>query len=68
MRAATAIPALFLAASLYGGCAPGVESYDVTGTIVSVYAEQHILKIDHDEIPGFMPAMSMNFDVEAGTI
>jgi len=50
------------------GCAPdqpeataGPKTYEATGTIVSVEGE-HVL-IDHQEIPGFMDAMTMTFPV-----
>ena len=58
---------VWLTLALVGGCGPGTTTYDATGTVVAVKPEQRILKIDHEEIPGFMPAMTMNFDVSSGT-
>ena len=36
--------------------------YDAVGTITAIH-ENHV-SIDHDEIPGFMNAMTMNFEVK----
>lgn len=44
------------------------ESYDVTGVVESVMAEERQVRIAHDEIPGFMPAMTMNFDVASPAV
>ena len=41
--------------------AEGVAYYDATGTVVEVL-QDHV-RIDHDEIPGFMGAMTMSFEV-----
>ena len=46
------------------GCGVSSEqSYDVTGRVEGVDAEREQVRIAHDEIPGFMPAMTMSFDV-----
>ena len=37
--------------------------YDAVGTIITIINEDHV-KIEHDEIPGFMDAMTMNFEVK----
>jgi protein SCO1/2 len=42
---------------------PQTETYEVTGVVQKVDATHQQLKIAHDDIPGFMPAMTMNFDV-----
>jgi len=39
------------------------QTYDVSGFVQSVDAPNRQVTISHDEIPGFMPAMTMNFDV-----
>jgi protein SCO1/2 len=64
---------VFLALSLLGtgGCrreaakpAPGTGGrYPLHGTVVSVDREKRTLTIAHDDIPGFMPAMTMEFVV-----
>lgn len=37
--------------------------YNGVGTIITIINEDHV-KIEHDEIPGFMNAMTMNFKVK----
>ena len=39
------------------------QTYEVTGFVQSVDAPNKQVTISHEEIPGFMPAMTMNFDV-----
>jgi len=39
------------------------ETYRATGFVQSVDAANKQVTISHEEIPGFMPAMTMNFDV-----
>jgi protein SCO1/2 len=39
------------------------ETYQVNGVVLAVDASHKQIRIAHDEIPGFMPAMTMNFDV-----
>ncbi len=41
----------------------GTETYQVTGVVQSVDLESGQIRIAHDDIAGFMPAMTMNFDV-----
>lgn len=40
----------------------------VTGQILSVDAGRGTLLVDHDEIPGYMPAMAMEFHVNTGDL
>lgn len=59
---------LILAAALAAGCSPkapedGAKSYPLSGTVVAVAAEERTLTIAHEDIPGFMPAMTMDFVV-----
>lgn len=48
---------------------PAVETkdYPLTGEVRNVDAEEKSLQIRHDEIPGFMPAMTMPFQMPEGT-
>jgi len=39
------------------------QDYEVTGRVEAVDAPNRQVTIAHDPIPGFMPAMTMNFDV-----
>ena len=41
----------------------GTETYQVTGVVRTVDVADRQIRITHDSIPGFMPAMTMNFDV-----
>lgn len=52
-------------ALLLGGCAKeaDVAVYSVEGTVNAVFVEEGQLLISHEEIPGLMPAMTMNFEV-----
>ncbi len=46
------------------GCGiPAQDSYAVRGTVEAVDASQGVVDIAHEAIPGFMPAMTMSFDV-----
>ena len=42
--------------------------HPLTGEVVSIDAERNVLVVHHDEIPGFMPAMTMEFAVTRGDI
>jgi protein SCO1/2 len=60
-----------LACTLALGCragkprdaAPGANRYALKGTVVEVNASARSVTLAHDEIPGFMPAMTMAFDL-----
>jgi protein SCO1/2 len=43
--------------------APGASRYSLKGTVVEVNAPARSVTLAHDEIPGFMPAMTMAFEV-----
>ncbi len=45
---------------------PGEVRHPLVGEIVSVDAAKRMLIVTHDEIPGYMPAMTMEFKVSAG--
>jgi protein SCO1/2 len=47
---------------------PAEKRYPLTGEILAVDAEAKTLRIRHDEIVGFMPAMTMDFEVSAGDL
>lgn len=44
---------------------PGAPAgvYEIRGTVVSVDTARRILEINHEAIPGFMPAMTMPYEV-----
>ena len=83
MRASRPVLAVVVAvalASLAAGCsgqmgAPDPPAatpeavYDIRGVVVAVDAGRSLLEIDHEEIPGFMPAMTMPYEVaDAGLL
>lgn len=41
----------------------GPDLYEADGTVTEVRPDLRQVVIDHDDIPGLMPAMTMNFDV-----
>ncbi len=40
--------------------------YDLRGEVLAVDREKNVLRVNHEEIPGLMPAMVMEFEVSAG--
>ena len=44
------------------------KRHPITGTVVSVLRERGTLLVDHEEIPGYMPRMTMEFSVSAGDL
>lgn len=75
-RAIAAIVALVLAGACGGGpksaaVAPVTPdgTYEIRGTIVAVDAPRRLVEINHEAIPGFMPAMTMPYEVaDAGLL
>jgi len=57
--AAIACAALLLASA----CGRGARVFDAHGVVVEVQRETGQVLVAHDDIPGLMPAMTMNFDV-----
>ena len=45
---------------------PGAKTYEVRGVVRAVEREDSTLIIEHEEIPGYMPSMTMPFTVKAG--
>lgn len=41
---------------------------DLTGTVISLSTERGTALVDHDEIPGYMPRMTMEFKVNPGDL
>lgn len=48
--------------------APAPEGWNLRGQIVGVNKERGTLTVHHEEIPGFMPAMVMEFKVSPGDL
>jgi protein SCO1/2 len=58
-----------LCALAAGGCGGGertnsAREYEVRGKVVAVTPEEKTVRLDHEEIPGVMKAMTMNFRLE----
>ena len=75
------IPVLFLsvtlsAATFVTGCqnqsasstAPAAKVYDVKGKVVSLDPAKKVVTLDHEDIPGLMKAMKMEFAVEDAAV
>lgn len=56
------------AASPTAATADGEKRYPLTGEILRVEAARKVLVVTHDEIKGYMPAMTMEFVVSPGDI
>ena len=47
---------------------PGEKLYTVRGTILSRNTSDNSLQLDHDAIPGFMEAMTMDYNVRGAKV
>ncbi|HTQ59282.1 MAG TPA: SCO family protein [Candidatus Solibacter sp.] len=56
----------FIVCSFLPGCGSSVKHYNLAGRVVSKVPETHTLVVDHQDVPGFMPAMTMPYPVAAG--
>lgn len=64
MKSLAALPALLALILLSTtSCAKRVVTYDVKGTIRELLDDKKTVKIAHEAIPGYMPAMTMNLSV-----
>jgi len=79
MRRARRLGAIWLMGmALLGGCSKTEsnataepekpKSYALTGEVLSVDAARNVLVVRHDNIPGLMPAMTMEFIVSPGDV
>lgn len=48
--------------------ADGIKRHPLKGVITSVLADRSALMVKHEEIPGYMKAMTMLFKVDAATL
>jgi len=68
------IPSLFLAifsSIVVAGCSGenvGARHYEITGKVVRVDAKKPAVTLDHEDIPGLMKAMEMEFNVRDAKI
>lgn len=61
------VASLAMAALLFSACGKS-DSHPVKGVVVEVFSTPPALLVDHEEIPGFMAAMTMRFEVDAATV
>lgn len=47
---------------------PGEKLYDLRGKIVSRDTADNILRVDHEAIPGYMEAMTMDYSVRGAPV
>jgi protein SCO1/2 len=47
---------------------PPARRYELVGQILVVHAQTNYLTVKHDDIPGFMPGMTMNFAVAPASL
>lgn len=67
-RSAMRTGALFGAVCFAFGCGGEVRHYPAHGIVHDAMAERSQVVVAHDEIPGLMPAMTMNFHVSDDTL
>jgi protein SCO1/2 len=61
---AVAIPLALAGCSANTTSAPGSADYEIKGKVMAVNSDKSLVKLDHEDIPGLMPAMEMEFHVE----
>jgi Cu/Ag efflux protein CusF len=57
-------PAIQPSPSLASPAAPAIQTYDIRGTVVAVTLDSGTVNLDHEEIPGLMAAMKMEYQVQ----
>lgn len=68
MRSLLALVCVALAVGAACGRAPEAKTYTLKGQILAVKPETRELLVKHDDIPGFMPAMTMAYTVKDGAL
>jgi protein SCO1 len=63
MHTPLTILSLMVLAALASACSNPARQYELKGQVLAVDAEKRTLTIRHDDIEGFMPAMTMPFTV-----
>jgi len=62
-RSCFRILSLVLAVAVLAGCQASAKHYQLVGTVVSKSVDDGVIVVDHKDIPGFMMAMTMPYDV-----
>ena len=47
---------------------PAAQEYPIKGTVIAVDSSRPSVKLDHEEIPGLMKGMKMDFPVENAAV
>jgi protein SCO1 len=68
MRNAWAVCVCLLLSAAGCRSAPDVQEYEVRGQIIAIDAERRQVLLQHEDIPGFMMAMTMPFPVQDGSL
>jgi protein SCO1/2 len=68
MRRVATLLCLTVAAAACGRTAPDPKQYELIGQILALAPERREVTIRHEDIQGFMPAMTMPFTVENGAL
>ena len=66
MRRLLLLPSFVITFAILAGCSNDEppKIHDIRGKVVSTNADQKTVRLNHEEIPGLMKAMEMNFSVE----
>ena len=59
---------LVLVATAAAGCSPRAREYELRGVVVAVDTSRQEITIKHDDIPRFMPGMTMPFKVREAAL
>lgn len=57
-----------LLAGCQGAQQDGTRTFQVQGRVVSIGEDKYSIGIEHEDIPGFMPAMTMSFPIKDPTL
>jgi len=63
-RSCVATVAILCALAFAVACSSSLRHYELKGKVLAKKAEIAQLTVDHDDIPGFMPAMTMDYQVK----
>jgi protein SCO1 len=68
MRVACGIALVLLTAAACSRTPPPPKQFELTGQIIAIKPERQEVLLKHDDIKGFMPAMTMPYKVQDGTL
>ena len=68
MRTLSSLAVVVALLALACGNAPESKQYELTGQIIAINPERQEVLVSHEDIPGFMPAMTMPFKVKEAAL